>query len=60
MQIVKMGKIQNIMTFTVMMSVILLCVLPMGLSPLWNGEFPEHRNQYEVLAESTLSGHIYS
>ena len=37
---------------------ILLCTLPMSLSPTWNGENPEHRNQYEVLAESILNGHV--
>lgn len=37
---------------------ILLCTLPMSLSPVWNGEIPEHRNQYEVLAESILEGRI--
>lgn len=58
-QVDKMGKIQNITVFAVMFSVILLCILPMGLSPLWNGEIPEHRNQYEMLAESILAGHIY-
>jgi hypothetical protein len=31
----------------------------MGLSPIWNGEIPEHRNQYEIMAESLLRGHIY-
>lgn len=37
---------------------VLLCTLPMSLSPVWNGEIPEHRNQYEVLAESILDGRI--
>lgn len=37
---------------------ILLCTLPMSLSPVWNGEIPEHRNQYEVLAESILYGRL--
>lgn len=38
---------------------ILLCTLPMNLSPMWNGEIPEHRNQYELLADSMLNGHLY-
>lgn len=42
----------------VMAAAILLCTLPMSLSPYWNGEKPEHRNQYEVLAESILEGRI--
>lgn len=39
--------------------VIMLCVLPMDLSPFWNGQIPFHRNQYELLADSILEGHIY-
>lgn len=37
---------------------ILGCTLPMGLSPIWNGEKNGHRNQYELLTESILEGHI--
>ncbi len=42
-----------------MLLLILLCVLPMGLSPVWNGEIPEHRGQYEGMAESILNGRLY-
>ncbi len=38
---------------------ILLCVLPMGLSPSYNGEKPDYMNQYELLAESFMEGHLY-
>lgn len=38
---------------------ILLCVLPMDLAPFWNGKIPLHRNQYELLADSILEGHLY-
>ncbi len=38
---------------------VMLCILPMGLSPVWNGEIPGHRNQYEIMAESILAGHLY-
>ena len=38
---------------------ILACTLPMGLAPAYNGEFPEHRNQYEVLARSIKEGHVW-
>ncbi len=41
------------------LATVLVCILPMSLSPYWNGEFPQHRNQYEVMAESLLNGHIY-
>lgn len=42
----------------VLAATILSCTLPMSLSPIWNGEIPQHRNQYEVLAESILDGRI--
>ncbi len=38
--------------------VIIVCILPMGLFPLWNGETPDHRNQYELMAEAILAGRI--
>ena len=38
--------------------VILLLILPMGIDPVWNGENHGHRNQYEVMAESLLEGHL--
>lgn len=31
----------------------------MNLSPVWNGEIPEHRNQYERITEAFLDGHLY-
>lgn len=38
----------------------ILCVLPMGLNPVWSGgELQEHRNQYEELADSLLDGRLY-
>lgn len=38
---------------------ILLCTLPMKLCPIYNGKIPQHRNQYELLADSILKGHLY-
>lgn len=38
---------------------ILACTLPMNLSPVWNGEEPDHRDQYEKIATSFLHGHLY-
>jgi len=35
-----------------------VCVLPMDQLPLWNGEIPGHRNQYELITESILNGRI--
>lgn len=43
----------------VLLLVILLCILPMGLSPSYNGEIPDYTNQYELMAESILNGHLY-
>lgn len=45
-------------TIPVMAALILLCTLPMSLSPVWNGEIPQHRIQYEMLTESILKGRL--
>jgi hypothetical protein len=37
---------------------LLICTIPMGLSPEWNGKNMYHRNQYELLAESMLKGKV--
>lgn len=34
-------------------------IIPMSYDPIWNGERPDHRNQYELLAESFLEGKLY-
>ena len=34
------------------------CLWPMGKLPIWNGEEPAHRNQYELMAEAILDGRI--
>lgn len=39
--------------------VLLVCLEPMGWAPLWNGEEPGHRDQYEKITESFLNGHLY-
>lgn len=39
--------------------VALSCILPMGLSPSYNGEDPDHRDQYEKTARAFLDGHLY-
>lgn len=43
----------------VILFISLLCVIPMGVNPIWNGEKPDHRNQYEELADALLEGHLY-
>lgn len=47
------------LVFVVFLLTFLACTLPMGLSPAYNGEEPSFTNQYELLAESMLEGHLY-
>lgn len=42
----------------VILVTVLLCVIPMNLSPIWNGQIPAHRNQYELFADSIIQGKI--
>ena len=49
---------QKIITIVVALITIAALTLPMSINPLYNGEQPHHRNQYEIMAESILSGHI--
>ncbi len=50
---------EKALSVAVLLGIIMICILPMGLCPVWNGDIPEHRNQYEVLTESILQGHLY-
>ena len=47
--------------YTVAIVAILIAAvtLPMGLSPTWNGKRLSHRNQYELMADAILQGHLY-
>lgn len=45
-------------TVVVMICTVMACVLPMDQFPLWNGEVPGHRNQYELMAENLLEGRL--
>ena len=38
---------------------ILCCTVPMNLSPLYNGEIPEFKDQYERITDSFLEGKLY-
>ena len=53
------GRREKIVLLVLAAAVVLLCTLPMSLSPYWNGEFPEHRNQYELMAEAILDGRLH-
>lgn len=52
-------KRENIVTIAICALLVLACTIPMGAAPAYNGEFPQHRNQYELLARSMMNGHIY-
>lgn len=54
-----LGKTKKRIILIIMVSTILICTMPMGLCPISNGEIPEHRNQYELMAEAILEGHLY-
>ena len=55
----KKNRRTDIALFSVMAVLILATVLPMGAAPAYNGEYPQHRNQYELLARSLSQGHLY-
>ena len=48
-----------IIILIVVVLVLLLCLEPMGWAPLWNGEVPGHRNQYEEITEAFLKGQLH-
>ena len=50
--------ISRIISVLVICLTILVCVLPMAELPIWNGESPAHRNQYELMAENILEGRV--
>ena len=52
------NKKELFITLAVIIITILLAVLPMSLSPSWNGEIPMHRNQYEEITKSFLKGKL--
>lgn len=54
-----MRRREKAIVLVVMTATVLLCILPMSLNPKYNGEILNHRNQYEVMTESILKGHIY-
>ena len=37
---------------------IVVCIAPMSQLPIWNGENPGHRNQYELITEAFLDGRL--
>ena len=49
----------RIIIYILVALILIVCLEPMGWAPLWNGEVPGHRDQYEKLADSFLKGHLY-
>ena len=45
-------------TLLVALLTVAVCILPMNLFSLWNGEQPGHRNQYELITEAFLEGRL--
>ena len=54
----RFGWCKVLCTLLVALVTVAACVRPMDKLSLWNGEDPGHRNQYELMAESILDGHI--
>ena len=55
---IRVETIKKIIAFVAALITIIICLLPMDDLPLWNGEIPSHRNQYELMAEVILDGRI--
>ncbi len=49
---------RSVISAAVALITIAVCIIPMNKLPLWNGEIPGHRNQYELMAEALLDGRI--
>ena len=43
----------------VIVILLMVCLEPMGWAPLWNGEVPGHRNQYEKMGDAILKGQLH-
>lgn len=56
--VARFGTAETVCTVLAALITIVACVSPMDRLSLWNGEEPGHRNQYEVMAEAILDGHI--
>lgn len=54
-----LGRRDKVLLVAVLAAVILGTTIPMSWCPIWNGMIPDHRNQYEVMAESLLEGKLY-
>ena len=55
---IRLEIVNKVIAFVVALITIIICVLPMDDLSIWNGEIPDHRNQYELMAEAILDGRI--
>ena len=52
------NKKEYIIFFASIIITILVAIIPMRLSPFWNGDIPMHRNQYEEITKAFLKGKL--
>lgn len=50
--------VKRLFTILIALLTVAVCILPMNLFPIWNGEIPGHRNQYELITEAFLEGRL--
>lgn len=51
---------RNIIIILIVVALLLvMCLAPMGWAPLWNGDVPGHRDQYEKITDAFLKGQLY-
>ena len=48
-----------IILFIVVALLVVMCLVPMGWAPMWNGDIPGHRDQYEKITDAFLKGQLY-
>ncbi len=59
MELKDSGKRERIIISMTVLLLIVICTLPMSLSPEWNGEETEHIKQYEKMAVALSKGQLY-
>ena len=52
-------KIEKILFYIVMVITVLVAIVPMQLTTVWDDPFIIIRNQYEVMTDSILERHLY-
>lgn len=53
------GDLPRKASIIVVACVILAAILPMALNPVYNGQDPHQRNEYELMADSLIQGRLY-